>query len=248
MITVKQLTNSFQGMWEQAFPLLTTSFIRVFNQGHKCRVTDSEMRPVLAVPIESLQNRPDLVSEIAFCAAGCLWSFNQFAEYLPLSLPMYLPCISDAASRIARLEKQDTVLVPSSEEISEADSLLRVYWSYFSVENLDLRFRQPIPGAGILSTSECDISDERSLYEVKTITRSVSMQSFKQVLVYCVLLIASGAAKLENGIILNPRLATYYFFNVREIVTYLSCREFADAIDHFLLLLNQRETMWDNPF
>jgi hypothetical protein len=248
MITVSELVRFFSDFWTVTFPLLRTSFVREFNRRYRFRITTGDGEPVSPIPIRELHNRSDLVSEIAFSAAQKLCVLNEFDAYLSLGDPKLASAIIAASERIGRLKNQKIQMLPSEEELQEADDLLKVYFEFFRSSEHRLEFRPKFPGLGILSATEADICSHTYICEVKTVTRGISMSDIRQLLTYCALGLASDRSSWVDGLFFNPRSAVYYRFDIRGMLTYLSGRDHLEAIATFRDLLCERETIWDQRF
>ena len=69
MISEKNVADDFGGFWAECLPLLTPSFVKVFNEAYSEDLTEIPFSEIVYVPIGDQVIKHDLVAEFSFCLA-----------------------------------------------------------------------------------------------------------------------------------------------------------------------------------
>jgi hypothetical protein len=160
-------------------------------------------------------NKTNIDSQVTKQAIAAVRALGPTLRHEAIGDPKLASAIIAASERIGRLKNQKIQMLPSEEELQEADDLLKVYFEFFRSFEHRLEFRPKFPGLGILSATEADICSHTYICEVKTVTRGISMSDIRQLLTYCALGLASDRSSWVNGLFFNPRSAVYYRFDIR---------------------------------
>lgn len=252
MISEKAVASVFNGFWEEVLPLLTPSFVRVFNEAHSEELVDLPSSKFVRIPIAPEVTKHDLVAEFAFCAAEeSHLSGNSIAD-----IENEQKAINDIyAKSIGFLKRYDTgdgEILLNDIEIGEAFKLADQYHRFFEYLHLrhsQIEFRPKIKGAGFLGHCTADISAGDTLYEVKAISRNLAGKDIRQLLIYLGLRSAADEPQWEYAGFFNPRKALHYRFSVEHLIYRTSGgRPKTEVFDRLIRFLDEREIELDTPF
>jgi hypothetical protein len=244
LISERQLSELFDSLWQQHFPLLNPSFIRRFNAEQQERVYTEDGAPVLPVPMGTGIQRFDLVAEVAFETA-----IERYKEAQGGYTADPAVATQRAMRKIALLNREPTVAPPSLPEAAEAERLLQVYASFLApFVSREMTFKPIIRGSGILAAMEADFCTPEILFEVKAVHRNLHTTDLRQVICYLVAGLGSRQFAWSEYCVFNPRLAVYYHGRVDELLSYTSGRTPHDSISGFLDALMEREQPAENRF
>lgn len=244
MISEKQLAEYFHSFWRQHFPLLDTMYVKRFNVEQRERLTSSNGSAMLPVPMGGGIERFDLVSELAFELALENYKVRKGGKV------DHGKASERALKRMSQLNRGVTIQEPSVEELSEAQALLINYECFFDTIMVEgaVTFRPRIKGVGILEQMEGDFCTQKTLYEVKSVNRSVQGNDLRQVICYLIAGIGSRQFSWINYCIFNPRLAVLYMGRIDELLSYLSGRTGPECITDVLDALLEREQPLESRF
>ncbi len=252
MISEKTVASVFNGFWEEVLPLLTPSFVRVFNEAHSEELVDLPSSKFIRIPIAPKVNKHDLIAEFAFCAAETSHASGNSIVEIASERKAIEDIYAKAVNFLKRYDSSDGEILLNDMEIEEAFKLADQYQRFFEYLHLrhsQIEFRPQIQGAGFLGNCTADISAGNTLYEVKTISRNLAGKDIRQLLIYLGLRSAAEAQQWEYAGFFNPRRALHYRFSVEHLVYRTSGgRSKNEVFDRLIRFLDTREIELDTPF
>lgn len=252
VISEKTVASVFNNFWEETLPLLTPSFVRVFNEAHCEVLSDLPFSNFARIPIAPEVKVHDLVAEFAFCAAEVSHSSGLTISALSHDQTKIKETYSKAVGFLKRYESEDDLILLNEVEIDEGFKLAEQYqhfFEYFQLERSEVEFRPKINGAGFLGNCTADLSTGDTLYEIKAISRNLSGRDIRQLLVYLGLWYASDKPQWEFAGFFNPRRALHYRFSVEHLIFHTSGgKTKAEVFDRLLRFLDTRGIELDTPF
>ena len=245
MISERQLAKDFNFLWKKHFPLQDPTFTRRFNAQTKTRLKSASGEILLPIPMGENISQYDLVSEIAFEMAF-------LEQAYPNTENLEARAINLALEKIKRLRGvENPPEYPCAEEIGESTKIVAIYRHFFETNQPieDFVYRPAIPGIGVLDSMEADFCSSETLYEVKTVNRSIQSHDIRQLVTYLIAGLHSKKFNWSKYCIFNPRRAEIYRGSVSDLLLYLSGVQPAICIHDFSLALEQREEpndLWMN--
>ncbi len=219
MISERSIAAKFDGFWSDSLPLLTASFVKVFNEASSEYLdvyTSSGLKEQL---LNSNINKPDLVAEFSFQLAKLICETSTSID----SVRNNESSINIAFERSLKFLKKygtatyNTLL--NVYEVEDAFNLAGQYELFFSHLNAQVvEFNPQIVGAGFLKECSADLSVDSTLYEIKTVSRNISGRDIKQLLLYLALQYSTGNQKWLYAGFYNPRKALHYRFPVEHLI------------------------------
>jgi len=252
VISEKTVASVFNGFWEEVLPLLTPSFVRVFNEAHCEELVDLPSSNFLRIPIAPEVTKHDLVAEFAFCAAEASHASGEAISQIANDRIAVEKIYAKAVHFLKRYESADGEILLNKTEVKEAFTLADQYqcfFDYLRLRHTQIEFRPQIKGAGFLGSCTADLSAGDTLYEVKAISRNLGGRDIRQLLIYLGLRSASDEPQWEYAGFFNPRKALYYRFSVEHLIYRTSGgRSKAEVFDRLLRFLDSRGIELDTPF
>ncbi|MFO1367890.1 MAG: hypothetical protein U1F46_02770 [Marinagarivorans sp.] len=252
MISEKMVASVFNGFWDEVLPLLTPSFVRVFNEAHSEELVDLPSSKFIRIPIAPEVTKHDLVAEFAFCAAEASHTFGCSVTEIINDRKAIESIYAKAVNFLKRYASDDGEILLNKIEINEASKLALQYHSFFQYLQLhhsQIEFRPQIKGAGFLGNCTADISTGDTLYEVKATSRNLAGKDIRQLLVYLGLRSAADSPQWEYAGFFNPRRALHYRFSVEHLIYRTSGgRSKTEVFDRLIRFLDSREIELDTPF
>lgn len=252
VISEKTVASVFNGFWEEVLPLLTPSFVRVFNEAHSEELVDLPSSKFIRIPIAPEVTKHDLVAEFAFCAAEMSHTSGNSIAEIANERRTIEEIYAKAVHFLKRYDSDNDEILLNNIEISEAFKLADQYqrfFEYLRLRHSQIEFRPQIQGAGFLGNCTVDISAGDTLYEVKAISRNLSGKDIRQLLIYLGLRSAANAPQWEYAGFFNPRRALHYRFSVEHLIYRTSGgRSKTEVFDRLIRFLDTREIELDTPF
>ena len=252
MISEKTVASVFNGFWGEVLPLLTPSFVRVFNEAHSEELVDLPSSKFIRIPIASEVTKHDLVAEFAFCAAEVSHVYGKPISDIKNEQKDITKIYEKSVGFLKRYKSGDGEILLNNTEIDEAFKLAnqyRCFFEYLHLHHSQIEFRPKIKGAGFLGSCTADISAGNTLYEVKAISRNLAGKDIRQLLIYLALRSAADEPQWEYAGFFNPRRALYYRFSVEHLIYRTSGgRPKTEVFDRLLRFLDAREIELDTPF
>ncbi|MCY4045358.1 MAG: hypothetical protein OXE99_09780 [Cellvibrionales bacterium] len=219
MISEKSIASEFKGFWNESLPLLTPSFVRVFNEANLNDLTEYPLRDIKRVPIGTLVQKHDLVAEFAFQLARLAHEKSLWIEELKLDKNNIKTAYSSTISFLKKYATEDGTIVLNKKEIEESLVLAEQYDYFIDVQNSNnVEFSPQVAGAGFLGLCKADLSIDETLYEVKTVSRNIAGKDIKQLLIYLALQHSTGNRRWKYAGFYNPRKAQFYKFSIDHLI------------------------------
>ncbi len=252
LISEKTIASVFNGFWADALPLLTASFVRVFNEAHSESLVDLPSSKFAPIPIAREVKRHDLVAEFAFCAAEASHATGQPVATIAKDRKLIADIYAKAVRFLKRYESDKGEILLNAVEIEEAFLLASQYQYFFDflrLHHADIEFRPKVRGAGFLGSCTADLCVGNLLYEVKAISRNLAGKDIRQLLIYLALRSAEDGPQWEYAGFFNPRRALHYRFSVEHLIYRTSGgKSKAEVFDRLLRFLDARGIELDTPF
>lgn len=231
MISERELARGFGSFWMELLPLLTPSVVTVFNAKYVERVPDTT-----ALDREEdfgMIDRADFLAEFAFRLAA-----GGHADGVSASTALVLPELRETAWKIAGLEvaRYRGQAEPEDRQLSDLETryvtaMLARYDAFESqYVSAEIEYCVRLPGMGFLAGMETDISAERTLFEVKTVTRNFGSKDLRQLFVYLAIDYIAGDRRWSHAGLFNPRAATSAVFEPPKLLEYLSAGQSASTV------------------
>ena len=215
MISEKSIASEFKGFWSESLPLLTPSFVRVFNEANLNDLTEYPQSEIKRVPIGSQVQKHDLVAELAKLAHEKSVWINE----LKLDKNNIDKAYSSAVSFLRKYTTEDGGIVLNEKEVEESLILAEQYDYFIGKQNSNnVEFSPQVAGAGFLGLCKADLSIDDTLYEVKTVSRNIAGKDIKQLLIYLSLQYSTGNRRWKYAGFYNPRKAQCYKFSIDHLI------------------------------
>ena len=247
MISERQLAKGFRGLWDEALPLLTPHFVRLFNEAYGRKLDDG----IFTVP-----SRPDtdsaVVAEFAFHVARLVHERATSFRDVANNDTLLSDAESTALSLIGKYErpKHDPPTSLNQSERSDGLLLVRNYELFLaSYATEEIEFRPSIPGSGFVDACTADLSIGDALFEVKTVERNIGSKDLRQILVYLALQSATSEKRWTQAGFLNPRRGLVYKFSLETTIPLMSGgRLTSEVFQHMLQFFGTRDIQLDSAF
>lgn len=252
VISEKTVASVFNGFWKETLPLLTSSFVRVFNEAHCERLSELPSSKFNRIAIAPEVEAHDLVAEFAFCAAEASHDSGLTIAAIAQDQNCVKEVYENAVRFLKRYESEDDSILLNDVEVDEGFRLANQYQHFFGYLRLrhpEIEFRPKLKGAGVLGSCTADLSVGDTLYEVKAISGNISGRDIKQLIIYLALRYASDEPQWEFAGFFNPRRALHYRFSVEHLIFRTSGgKSKSEVFDRLLRFLDARGIELDTPF
>lgn len=250
MISERQFAQEFHGFWRECLPLLTPHFVHLFNEGFREVLFDRV--GLAAREVSSAEsNDPSLVAEVAFHLAKLAYERQVDLRDAPHETMLIEEAEANAVRAIRGYEK-DRIheMVVRAEERAEALMLLQNYDALLSTfSGVEIQFSPRIRGAGIVNMCMADLSVGNTLFEIKTVKRSIAGKDIRQLLVYLALQAAAGQRRWNEAGFFNPREGCIYLFSVDTFIPLISGgRLSVEVFDDIIQIMSTSDVQIDAPF
>lgn len=250
MISEHSLANGFNTIWHDILPMLTPSFVALFNGTYVERLTDRDSVAVKPVSIEPAVTDHGLVAELAFNVALIARAANRSCKGATddpaLRKLAEAKTLSSLSGVVVPLPTQ---VILSDLDWLQVDLLADVYDEFLDQQVGPVEFAPSLPGSGFLGRCTADLSVGTILYEIKTVTRNFSAHDLRQLFVYLALDYGTGRQRWQRGGFFNPRRATVAVFPVDYVLHRLSGGLAAGQVfDRILRTLADRNLVADSLF
>lgn len=219
MISEKNIATDFKGFWSEYLPLLTPAFVRVFNEASLDDLTEYPNTDIIRVPIGPYVEKHDLVAEFSFQLAKLAHESSLWIDEIRLDKTKIKEAYDKTVSFLQRYKNDDGSIVLCEKEINESLLLAEQYDYFIDMQkSKEVEFSPAICGAGFLGVCKADLSINETLYEVKTVSRNISGQDLKQLLIYLALQFSTGQRRWTHAGFYNPRKAQCFRFSVDHLI------------------------------
>lgn len=226
MISERQFIRSFDSFWGELLPLLTPTYIAVFNESCVSRLKDLDGDPYGVLELPKGVRYPDIVAELAFRLADAFYSSGTDINNVTVDSELLPQAERLAVTLVGKYEgtRPEIALPLGNEERREAARLAKRYAALYRAFPIDskLEYCPMFPGAGILDTSEGDLAIGDTLIEVKTTSRRPSSKDLRQVIVYMALDSHAGLHRWSKVALFNPRRGELYSIDVEALISSVS--------------------------
>lgn len=243
MITERDIAEKFSVIWKQNFPMLTSNFMRVFNE--------AQVKAINSNIIPTKENvRYDIVSELAFNLAGKESNQEVIVDELNKDDVFTKELITETARTIWRSGNYtEGDLVLNVIEFEEVVSICKNILEFIEKMKIDnFIFEPKLIGFGPVPNLIADISIDDTLFEIKTVNRTFRSSDLKQLFIYLALKQVSGEVNWKYGGLYNPRKGLYCKFNVKGLVYNISGGKSTNESFENLLNSLSRDVEIDSKF
>ncbi len=250
MISERVLASQFQSLWGEVLPLLTPSFVRVFNEAFE---DDLSLYPgsmnLKKIDISPRVEKHDLVAEFAFQLAKESKKRNVPAVKLKSSTEIVNSVFREAICFLKHYDQGIVDDLLNSEEVAESYLLAYQYEKYLNkIDATKIEFSPKIVGAGFMNKCYADLSIDSTLYEVKTVSRNISGNDIRQLFIYLALQASEGNRKWTHAGFFNPRRALAYRFSIDHFVYRTSGGKSTPEVFQSIVGFLSREIEFDTSF
>lgn len=213
MISERDISEKFSAIWKQNFPLMTPSFMRVFNEAQIKRINEN--------PIPKSENiRYDIVSETSFNLSEIVTIEEQSVDKIINNSSRFKKVVSETAKSIwtsGNYKKDDLRL--EKEEIEEIQKICENTLEFIQLtKTKEVEFKPKLKGYGFIPDLIADLSIDDTLYEIKTVSRNFKSSDLKQLFIYLALRQVSEGVNWKYAGLYNPRRGTFCKFNVKSLI------------------------------
>ncbi len=237
MISEKDVATQFNGLWDDVLPLLTPSFVRLFNAANSDDLTEHAQSKFSKISIGPNVEKHDLVAEFSFHIAKISVERNISVGAFDVNSDHFMNAYRAAISFLSKYASDNDRISLNPDEVSEALSLATQYDYFYShIKPTMIEFSPRIAGAGYLGACNADLSLDDTLYEIKTVSRNIAGKDIKQLILYLALQYSTGTRRWPHAGFFNPRKALHYKFSVDHLIYRTSggrstTEVFADIVD-----------------
>lgn len=212
MITERDIAEKFSIIWKQHFPLLTPSFMRVFNEAKIFNIN---------APIPINENvRNDIVSEIAFNILEKITIEKTKVEVFindENKLKKIIEVTAKAIWKSGNYSENDLIL--NDYELNEIKRICNNTIEFIEkLKKSELQFKPEFKGYSFIPDLIGDLSIDDTLFEIKMVNRNFKSSDLKQLFIYLALQQVSTGQNWKSAGLYNPRKGTYCIFNVKSLI------------------------------
>lgn len=213
MISERDISEKFSAIWKQNLPLMTSSFMRVFNE--------AQVKTTNKNPIPNIQNvRYDIVAETAFNLSEIAIVEDEKINEIIKDSKRFQKIVSDTAKSIwttGNYKKKDLKLEKA--ELEEIQNICKNTLEFIEKsKKKKVEFKPKLIGYGFIPDLEGDLSIDDTLYEIKTVNRNFKSSDLKQLFIYLALKQVSEEENWKYAGLYNPRKGIYCKFNVKSLI------------------------------
>lgn len=240
MISERQVAEGFHAVWSEILPLLTPTFVRLFNGTYASQIHRRRKNPIRPLPLRKGVRHNDIVSEVAFSIV-CLAASHSLSIQEGLgSADLRSKAQERTRSELSSIYKNNQKPFElSASEWREVGEICRRYELFFGSRLIQLSsidFEPRIHGVGFIHDCRADFSVGSTLFEVKTIDRGIQSRDIRQLILYLALQAATGDRRWSSAVFFNPRRGLVYQFQVERFMQEISggrssAEVFADLTD-----------------
>lgn len=243
MISERDLAEKFTDVWKQHFPLLTPSYMKLFNEARP-KIINQEISTDYSKNI-----RYDLVSQLAFNIVEKVSSKK--IDYNDVWKEKNLKSIIEQTA--FEIWKNKTLCYEeinfSETEKNDCQNICNNIFEFLNKTTcVSSSFKPRFSGYGIISDLVGDLEIDGILYEIKTVQRNFRSSDIKQLIIYLALSHVQGDVIWERAGLYNPRKGTYCVFNVEKLIYDISAGKSTSESFKSLLDSFTREVNIDSTF
>jgi hypothetical protein len=213
MISERDISEKFSAVWKQNLPLMTSSFMRVFNAGQIMKINTT------SIPTGE-DIRYDIVAETSFNLSHIANDEHKTTDEVIADSERLKQIVSDTAKSIwttGNYSEDDLKLKP--EELDEIRKICNNTFEFIKVIKVnEINFKPKLKGYSFIPDLTADISIDDTLFEIKTVNRNFKSSDIKQLFIYLALRQVSEGVNWKYAGLYNPRKGTYCKFNVKSMI------------------------------
>lgn len=217
MINERDISEKFSAIWKQNLPLMTPSFMRVFNEARIMNINSQSIPTGQDI-------RYDIVAEISFNLAHISTIDEISVDEIIANTCRFEKIISETAKSIWTTEnytKSDLKL--EQMEVQEICKICENTLEFIKIiKEKEVQFEPKLRGYGFIPDLTADLSIDDTLYEIKTVNRNFKSSDLKQLFIYLALRQVGEGENWKYAGLYNPRKGTYCKFNVKSLIYNLS--------------------------
>ena len=241
MISEKEVAEKFTAVWKDSLPMLTSNFVRVFNESH---VTKFGAPIVITSPSNAL-----IISEFAFLMAKEIKTQAIEIQDAFKSAELIERCLGSANKLASRNHPDaDAITKIKGSELDESQQLAENIIGFANHYGDDIEFSPQLKGYGALGKCEADISIGDTLFEIKTVNRTFRAKDLKQLFLYLALQFVTGKKRWTNAGLYNPRKNLYCEFSIEGLIGSLSGGRHSGVVFRNLLNSITRDVQVEGRF
>jgi hypothetical protein len=252
MISERDLAAGFDSLWSDVTPLLTPSFVAVFNEGFTKQMQSEAGNPVPGIPIELTVTDHGLVAELAFALVATQSARLYGGKEIELSEITKRDALQASEHEIRAILSQRKVSSsePTDNDWLEAVRLAKNYMPFLRrFSNSELKFSPKLQGHGVLPTCKGDLSIGATLVEIKAVNRSFAGKDLRQLIIYLALDYGAETRRWTHACLFNPRRSTFAEFSVDFLLRRISGgRPPGEVLGGILSHLGSRDIVLDSKF
>jgi hypothetical protein len=226
VISERTLSRSFSGFWAELLPLLTPSFVHMFNKMFQADLVDSQGFAPGEVEKASDLSDSALVAEVTFYLAKLATQRETSVALAWADDALMSNAVRLASAMVSSYEGGGSGLAVelTDGERAEILNLAQNYDIFFRMraEGQVPIFNPRIPGTGFIASCEADLAIGSTLYEVKTVMRKIASKDIRQIVLYLALQAATGERRWTTAGFFNPRKALVHEFDVDDLIGRMS--------------------------
>lgn len=235
----RTIARDIPGIFESIFPQLTPGLVAHLNQS--AQTTDYEPVPLEMVQRSTMQQA--MLFELGYAVGE---------EILRDRAIDWDACLRTA---VDRQREHFDARIPSQVSELDQDIALRVGVNLSSISKdlaqereREIRISPRIHGLQWIASGLGDLSAGTTLIEVKCIRRNFTAADYRQLTIYWLLSFAASietnSAEWNEGVLLNPRSASYISFRFDELLHTISAgRTKVEILQLFTSLIGTRDSM-----
>ncbi|WP_445457588.1 hypothetical protein [Flavobacterium sp. HNIBRBA15423] len=217
MISERDISEKFSAIWKQNLPLMTPSFMRVFNE--------AQIRKINKEPIPPGENiRYDIVAETSFNLLEISIAEKKTVDEIISNIKIFNKIISETAKSIWTTGNYTIAdLKLDKNELAEIRKICSNTLEFIElIKKNEIEFKPKLKGYSFIPDLTADLSIDDTLYEIKTVNRNFKSSDIKQLFIYLALKQVSENKNWKYAGLYNPRKGTYCKFNVKSLIYNLS--------------------------
>jgi hypothetical protein len=217
MISERDISEKFSAIWKQNLPLMTPSFMRVFNETQIMKINN--------VPIPTVEDiRYDIVAETSFNLSHIATVEEKTIDEIIADTERLKKIVSETAISIwttGNYSNSDLIIKPL--ELEEIQKICSNTLEFIKLTKTgEIEFKPKLKGYSFIPDLTADLSIDNTLYEIKTVNRNFKSSDIKQLFIYLALRQVSEGVNWKYAGLYNPRKGTYCKFNVKSLIYNLS--------------------------
>lgn len=213
MISERDISEKFSAIWKQNLPLMTPSFMRVFNEAQIKTINKG------SIP-NSEDVRYDIVAETAFNLCEIVTVEEKTIDEIIDDSKRFEKIVLDTAKSIwtsGNYSKSDLKIGKS--ELNEIRNICENILEFIQLSKRDkVEFKPKLKGYSFIPDLTADVSIDDTLYEIKTVNRNFKSSDLKQLFIYLALKQVGEGKNWKYAGLYNPRKGTFCKFNVKSLI------------------------------